>query len=460
MIQPSDQSQQPLRIALIGGGIGGLATLLGILNHTSRHVIVPHLYEAAPQFSEIGAGVALGPNAIQAMGIIDSELKDAYQSISLPAAMRELNGVMRVPWHNFIMGMDGQSDHNKLTTLSEIPGATPFNDNRTKSVHRAKFLEAMLKILKERGSDKYVSFKKKCQDIEDLGEGKGLRISFADGSSMMADAVIGSDGVKSRVRQILLSSIGEKAEDFEPRFTGKYAYRGLIPMKEAIDAIGEQGRENLMICGYGGHLVTFPIDMGKTFNVVAFTSPKNEGREWTHGEQWVVPSTIDDVLEDFKEWSEPVRKLLSMLRKPDKWGLFDHPPAKTYYSGGKMVLLGDCAHASTPHQGAGAGMAIEDAAVMSRLLGAIDNADHELLATAFAAFDTARRVRTQKLVTTSRAAGLVYDFEHEGIGDDAEKLAKNTFNRFAWIWNFDVEESCREAVASLNAMTSQGEIGR
>ena len=449
MSQPSTSSAAPLRIALVGGGIGGLATLLGLLNHTSRNVIIPHLYEAASQFSEIGAGVAFGPNAVKAMGLVDPDLKAAYQSISSKGTMKEVNGVMKVPWHNFVMGMDGKSKQNSLKTLDEMPGATPFNDNQTKSVHRASFLEEMLKLLKEKGMGDYVSFNKRCKDIEDLGEGKGLKIVFADGSTAEADAVIGSDGVKSRVRQILLNSVGETKEQIEPMFTGKYAYRGLIPMEEAISAVGEAGRENLMICGYGGHLVTFPIDMGKTFNVVAFTSPKNERREWVHGEQWVVPSTIDDVLDDFKGWSEEVRKLLSMLRKPDKWGLFDHPPAKTYHKDGKLVLLGDCAHASTPHQGAGAGMAIEDAAVMSILMSQVDRPDRSLLVKVFEAYDSARRLRTQKLVTTSRAAGLLYDFEHEGIGDDAEKFAQDSHNRFAWIWEFDIEESCQEAIENM-----------
>jgi salicylate hydroxylase len=449
MSRSQDFSEAPLRIALIGGGIGGLATLLGLLNHISRSVVVPHLYEAASKFSEIGAGVAFGPNAVSAMGLVDPELETAYKAISSKGAVRQVNGVTKVPWHIFIMGMNGQSPQNDLHTLDEFPGGTPYNDNRTKSVHRASFLEEMLKILRSRGMGDYVSFNKRCKDIEDLGSGKGLRIIFTDGSTAEADAVIGCDGVKSRVRQILLQSVGEAKENIEPRFTGKYAYRGLIPIDEAVDAIGEVGRENLIVCGYGGHLVTFPIDMGRTFNVVAFTSPKNEKKEWTHGDQWVVPSTIDDVLEDFKDWSPEVRKLLSLLRKPDKWGLFDHPPAKTYYKEGKMVLLGDCAHASTPHQGAGAGMAIEDAAVLSVLMSQIMAPDRKKLEEIFAAYDGARRLRTQKLVTTSKEAGQLYDFELEGVGDDAEKFAQNSHSRYKWIWDFDVAASCKETIKGM-----------
>jgi salicylate hydroxylase len=448
MIQASEQAPHPLQIAIIGGGIAGLAALLSILNHSSRRVIVPHLYEAAAQFSEIGAGIAFGPNAVQAMEIVDPKLKASYQFHSQFAPTREVDGVQKVPWHTVVMGMDGQSEKNRLKTFNEIPGATPYNDNRTKSIHRARFLDAMLKILEDRAAGDYVSFNKRCVDIQDLDQDEGLRVSFADGSSVDVNAVVGCDGVKSTVRQILLASTGANVQDFEPHFTGKYAYRGLIPMGEAIGAAGEQVRDNLIICGYGGHIVTFPIDKGKTLNVVAFTSPKNKRTEWTYGSQWVVPSTIDDVLEDFKHWGEPVRKLLGMVRKPDKWGLFDHPPAKTYCNG-RMVMLGDSAHASTPHQGAGAGMALEDGAVLGRLLGTIDEAYGKRLETVFKQYDAVRRLRTQRLVTTSRAAALVYEFEDDTIGDDVTKIAQNLHARWEWIWKFDVETSCKEAIAWL-----------
>lgn len=71
---------------------------------------------------------------------------------------------------------------------------------------------------------------------------------------------------------------------------------------------------------------------------------------------------------DFEHWGCSVRNILSLMEKPDVWALFDHPPARTYWKG-RMCLLGDSAHASTPHQGAGAGMALEDAFVLSKLLG-------------------------------------------------------------------------------------------
>lgn len=443
----SETSLPPLRVALIGGGIGGLSALLGLLHHTSRSVVVPHLYEAASKFSEIGAGVGFGPNAVQAMGVVDPGLQEAYYRIAAKSPTITVNGKERVVWHHFLTGMKGQSERNQLNELIEIPGATPLSDNPMHNVHRATFLEEMLKLLKSKDSGSMVSFNKRCTNIEVLE--KGVKLSFADGTTAEADCVIGCDGVKSRVRPILMRLVGDDEKKIEPTFTGKYAYRGLIPIDEAVDAIGDWAKVNTIICGYGGHLVAFPIDKGKTFNIVAFTSPKNG--KWEHGDTWVVPATVEDAQKDFSHFSDGVLKLLGRLRKPDIWGLFDHPPCSKYYYQSKIALLGDCAHASTPHNGAGAGMAIEDAAALGSLFGTLTTPDARQLEKVFEVYDDLRRLRSQRLVTASREAGQLYDFELSSVGDDAEKLAQNTSKRYDWIWFFDVEKDCEEGKQRLKA---------
>ena len=453
----ASDNQQPLRVALIGGGIGGLSTLLGLLHHTSPTVIQTHLYEAAAKFSEIGAGVAFGPNAVQAMGIVDPDLQTAYFSIAAKAEPIIVNGRERVEWHKFLTGMKARSERCGLEELVEIPGATPYSDNKTFNVHRATFLEEMLELLKRKDARGNVSFNKRCNDIEVRKEG-GVTLRFADGTTEEADCVIGCDGVKSKVRPILMRLVGDDNSKIEPRFTGKYAYRGLIPMEDAVDALGEVAKINLMICGYGGHLVTFPINKGKIFNVVAFQSPKNEGKTWEHGDDWIIPATVEDAQKDFEGWSEPVKKLLGMLQKPDKWALFDHPPCSTYHFQGTVAMLGDCAHASTPHQGAGAGMAIEDAAFLTSLFGTLKTPDRSQLAGLFEVYDKSRRERTQKLVKTSRECGFVYDFEAPSIGDDTAKFADNTHQRYDWIWRFDVEKGCDEAIAMLPSQTQRANL--
>ncbi|KAL1966024.1 hypothetical protein VTN77DRAFT_4964 [Rasamsonia byssochlamydoides] len=421
-------SSSPLRIAIVGGGIGGLSLLLGILKHTSPARIKPHLYEAAPAFAEIGAGVAFGSNSIRAMELLDPAVAAAYNkhaTFHLDHGARQ-----RKVWSSYRMGMDGRGGTNTLKAGDHIHEVRVSVERS--SVHRARFLEAMTELV----PDGYVSFAKRLVGIV---EDEGIKLEFADGTSVEADAVIGCDGIKSRVRQILLAG----DDNIDPVFSRKYAYRGLIPMEEAVAALGEWTAQNAHFhWGYDGHVLTFPIEHGKTMNVVAFRT-KKDGK-WEHGSQWVLPGNREQMLRDFEGWGTDVQAILGMMRNADIWALFDHPPARTYYRDSRICLLGDAAHASTPHQGAGAGMAIEDALVLSRLLGEVQ--DREQLGKAFRAYDAVRRPRTQKLVTTSRDAGCLYEFQKEGIGDDVEALRKNLDGRMRWVWDLDLEEHLREAM--------------
>lgn len=151
------------------------------------------------------------------------------------------------------------------------------------------------------------------------------------------------------------------------------------------------------------------------------------------------------------------------MEKPDVWALFDHPPAPTYFKG-RLAILGDAAHASTPHQGAGAGQAIEDgkvilawdfptrfdiwtnhhpAFILSNLLGQIESASE--IENAFYAYDAVRRPRTQKVVATSRDAAAIYEFEDEELGTDLDKIKQVLETRYNWIWDEDLPQQLRKA---------------
>ncbi len=149
---------------------------------------------------------------------------------------------------------------------------------------------------------------------------------------------------------------------------------------------------------------------------------------------------------DFVEWGESVKEILSLMEKPDLWALFDHPPADTYYKG-NLCVLGDSAHASTSHSGAGAGMALEDAYMLSNLLGSVQKVSEA--EKAFKAFDAVRRHRTQKLVTESKDAGEVYDLEGDGVGDDLDALRQNLRTRCKWIWEKNLGEDLTEAMSMM-----------
>jgi salicylate hydroxylase len=150
------------------------------------------------------------------------------------------------------------------------------------------------------------------------------------------------------------------------------------------------------------------------------------------------------MLEDYKHWSPPLRTIMETLPKPDIWALFNHLPAPTYYTTKPMIcLVGDAAHATTPHQGAGAGMCIEDVYIISELLSQCQSKLE--IAKAFFSYDAIRRPRSQKLVKTSREAGMLWEFEGEGVGDDLAALKQNAVKRMDWIWDHEILDDLERA---------------
>jgi salicylate hydroxylase len=270
-------------------------------------------------------------------------------------------------------------------------------------------------------------------------------MNFADGSSAEAEAVIGCDGIKSSVRQNVLGADSPKSH---ATFTGKYAYRGLIPMEKAVDLLGDElARNSQMYFGYHGHILTFPIEQGRTMNVVAFKTSKT--KKW-EDDRWVLPMKREDMENDFQDWGQQVKSILSLMEKPDVWALFDHPPADAYFKG-RVCLLGDSAHASTPHQGSGAGMALEDSYILSRLFKDVENVGQ--IEQAFQVYDRMRRARTQRLVTTSKEAGELYDLENPSVGDSVEKVKADLDDRFKWIWEHDLERDLVKAEEEMKRGT-------
>jgi salicylate hydroxylase len=142
---------------------------------------------------------------------------------------------------------------------------------------------------------------------------------------------------------------------------------------------------------------------------------------------------------DFASWGTHVHKIVGAMQKPDIWALFEHPPCDTYTKG-RVCLTGDAAHATTPHQGAGAGMCIEDSYILANLVKEANNVEE--LEKAFKAFDQVRRKRTQKNVKTSHEAGTMYDFEL--LGDDIEKIEESFMTRMRWIWDIDLKAQLEE----------------
>lgn len=257
------------------------------------------LYESAPAFAEIGAGVSFGPNAVRAMSLIDPEIKRGYDKIATSNAWPEKKKF----WFDFNLGQKGETWCDMKAPGKEMLKVAQVvaGDIGQSSVHRAHFLDVLVNLV----PDGVAKFGKRVEQVQKKGE--KMVLTFHDRSTAEADAVIGCDGVKSRTRQILL---GENHQTTNPTFTGKYAYRGLIPMDKAVGAIGEElARNSQMYMGRHGHVLTFPIENGKTMNVVAFQS-KADGK-W-EDERWVLPMKKEDMFNDFAGWGDDVQHILSV----------------------------------------------------------------------------------------------------------------------------------------------------
>lgn len=261
------------------------------------------LFEAAPAFAEIGAGVSFGPNALRAMSLIDPEIKKGYDRRATSNAWEEKKRL----WFEFVLGMraDAWKGVDAPGQEGQRIAEVVAGDVGQSSVHRAHFLDELVKLIPE-GTAR---FGKRVEKVE--AKGDKMLLTFQDGSTAEGDVVIGCDGVKSRTRQILL---GETHPATYPMFTGKYAYRGLIPMDKAASAIGdERARNSQMYLGQHGHILTFPIEGGKTMNVVAFHT-KEDGK-WDD-ERWVLPMTKGKIFQDFQGWGETCQLVLEVTYAP------------------------------------------------------------------------------------------------------------------------------------------------
>ncbi|KAI9659521.1 MAG: hypothetical protein M1821_001780 [Bathelium mastoideum] len=418
----SAENTKPLNVAVIGGGIGGLCMAIGLLHHP--HIRV-QIYEAAHKFSEIGAGVSFGPNAQKALRLIGDSTEQAF----LRQATHNMTKEMKNVFIEYRFGM-GPRDGEII--------AAPRNETGQSSVHRAKFLEEFVALIPK----EIAHFGKRLDKLQE--DKDGVKLHFKDGTTAEADCVIGCDGVHSVIRTHLL---GEDHPAVNPKFSGSVAYRGLIPMKEAIEAVGERFAANSYnYCGNGGCVNTYPVDFGEIMNVVAINSTYDH---WDG--PWVQKAEYSKIEKEFSAWGPHVRKIVSLLDRPETaaWSMWDHPPAPTFYRG-KIVMLGDAAHATTPFQGQGAGQAIEDAFVLESLFAKVDTPEKATMA--FQAYDRIRRPRSQRVVQTSREAGELCALRLPNVMDSPEALKENIEWRMDWMWHRDIASERDEAMIIYNKL--------
>jgi len=354
-----DAVSRSARIAIIGGGIGGLTAARALV----RRGFDVRVYEAAPELKEIGAGVALGPNAMKALRALDLEqpVRDvAWESdYQLLRNWRTGRVISRTPRGGYLL------ERFKAT------GCT---------VHRADLLDVLAAAIPVG----VVQMGARCSGVE-LHE-RAACARFTDGSEVEADAIIGADGIHSAVRASLF---GPDA----PRFTGKICWRCVVPV-EAVPG-GLPTADSTTWLGPHGAVVVYLVRRGELVNVVAHYDDDT----WTE-ESWIRECDRSEVIDNYRGWHESLLRLFSASERHYKWALYDRDPLARWTKG-RATILGDAAHPMLPYLGQGACQAMEDGCVLAAALFACPDD----IPAALQLYERSRLPRARRVVLASRDRG-------------------------------------------------------
>jgi salicylate hydroxylase len=253
------------------------------------------------------------------------------------------------------------------------------------------------------------------------------RLHFEKADDVVARVVAGADGVHSTARRYVCGPIA-------PTYSGEIGFRGVIPTEKSRDLPSPTSLH--CWCGPGTHVVYYGLDRGELVNLLAVYRPRRLPA-WTEFSNRA-PATRGHALSIFEEYSWD-RRILDLVRNIEGdmsfWALVELPRLPRW-SRGRVLLLGDAAHAPLPHQGQGAGLAIEDAYALGALLARDGLKDYD---SAFQAFENLRKRRTWMVQAYSRVAGQAYKF----AGDAATRRDTSWPSlpqRIGWIHRYREED--------------------
>ncbi|KAK3689048.1 hypothetical protein B0T22DRAFT_498925 [Podospora appendiculata] len=377
-----------IKIAIIGGGIGGLALAAGLCKKPHLDV---HVYEGVVEYKDVGAGLALHLNAIKAMALIGPEVRKAYFDKATNMGEEEEEIATEVILaHGPHMG----------TPVAELGRA-----KGRKSVSRADLLAGFLELVPSTA----ITFGKKLARIwETNGDDDAslkVHVEFVDGSQAHVDCVLGADGIHSAVRSYLL---GPDHPATAPKNHDSWqVYRTLVSTEEAKKHINEKWTRTVpILLGPRGHVNCIPLNKGTRLSAgVAVRG----GADPSANNSAAKP--LDPAL--YADYSDDARRIVCMVANDTSasWSVGDHDHAP-YYHKSRVAMLGDAAHASLPFAGNGAAQALEDAAVLDHLFGKVKQLGQ--IEPALAAYDAVRRPRSQAVTDLARRFGRVYAYAEPG----------------------------------------------
>jgi 6-hydroxynicotinate 3-monooxygenase len=344
------------RIAVVGAGLGGL-TVTGFLQRSGFSVRV---YEQAPTFSRIGAGIILTANAtkvLRRLGIENGLIAAGIKSECYISRAWDTGDTL------YEIHFDAESE--------ERYGGPYLN------IHRGD----LHYVLEHGVAPGTIAFDHQLVDLKETAD--SIRLIFANGATADADIVIGADGIRSKVRDVLL---GPEL----PRFVGAVAHRAIFPAErlhgfKIPDCTKWWGRDR--------HCLPYYLT-GRRDEVYAIgVAP---AARWDSDET-SIPTTREAYLESFAGFHQDLQRVLEAVETVTLWPIFDRE-RDDRWSGDHIVLLGDACHPMPPFMAAGGAMAVEDGAILSRCI-----ADFDEPKAAFASYMATRIPRVAEVQRISRA---------------------------------------------------------
>lgn len=314
------------RIAVVGAGLGGL-TVAGFLQRSGFPVTI---YEQAPTFSRIGAGIILSANAMKVLrrlGVEDELIRTGIKPHCYISRAWDSGATM------YQIFFDAESEKRY--------GGPYLN------IHRGDLHEVLAQVVAARS----IAFNYQVVDLKKSRDSYWLH--FSNGESAEADIVIGADGIRSKVREFLL---GDEA----PRFVGAVAHRAIFPSQWLNDF---QIPDCTKWWGRDRHILPYFMTSQRDEIYVIGVVP---APEWD-SEAASLPSSRQALMADFAGFHDDLQRILRVAEHVSVWPIFDRERDDRWSRDG-IVLMGDACHPMRPYMAAGGAMAIEDGAILARCL--------------------------------------------------------------------------------------------
>lgn len=360
--------QSNTRIAIIGGGMGGLTAAIALREIAGIEATV---FEQASKLGEVGAGVTVAPNAARVLDDL--------------GVLERIRSVGAVP--------DGHGVY--LDSMGGLVTDAAWEDSRQQYQNIGMYRPDLIDALASAVNPSTMRLGHRLTKLDPLAD--GVQVCFENGHEERFDAVIGADGIHSVVR-------GAIGHDSEPVYSGYIVYRGVV---DAARLPADWPMISQVWMGNNRHFMCYPLKQRTLFNFVA-AIPSDRP---LHG-PWSGSAEVSELVAEFagEEWDPRLKRFIEAIDHTFWWGLFDRKPLRNW-SKGAVTLLGDAAHTMLPHQGQGVNQAIEDSMALAIFVNAA--ATPADLPEAFRRYTAVRMQRTAILQHGSRRAGAMFDALNE-----------------------------------------------